>query len=460
MKKFRSISIILAFAMIITLLAGCGGTSSDTAKKESSDSTSSPEAINSKEKVTLNLWHTYGESATDTAYLEVMRMVDEFNKKYEGQIEVVPLANQQADKQLAAITAGEGPDVAQAQWTLAPTWGGQGAMEPLDAYIAADSTFDTQDFVKGAWSQGQYRGKQYIIPYFQMTMLLFYNKDLLKEAGFDHGPTTIEEFVDMAVKTTKFDEKGNITQLGFKPDYPWRDDVAWPVAFGANWLDEKGNATFDSPEMIETYQWMADYCKKIGLDKMNKFAAGFGNGPNHPFITGKLAMELNGEWDFDVIKQHNPNLNYGVTFAPPPASRKDKLSGTGMIGMNGWYMSSQSKYKDEAWKLISFISSKEQYAKSAQIDMPQMKPRISALQAFQTNAKATDMQKTVAGMYAADKMRGFPTVPYVNQYLGEIYTDITAACEGKMTVEEACKKVQAFIKPYAETEAIGNQLKK
>jgi len=466
MKKFRFISMLLAVAMLISLFAGCGVSSinSDTSTSAASADTaaaSTETTAPAKEKVTLNFWHSYPENETDQGYLQVVRMVKEWNEQYGSEIEVVALANQGADKQLAAITAGEGPDVAQSTWTNAAVWGSQGAMEPLNSYIDADGTFEKDDFVKGAWEQGQFRGKQYIVPFYMMTMLLFYNKDLLKEAGYENGPTTNEELVEMAIKTTKYDAKDNITQLGFKPNNPWRDDCAWPIAFGAKWIDEKSYATFDTPEMIETYQWMADYNKLIGMDKMNKFQAGFGEGVNDPFLSGKLVMQFNGDWTFDGIKQFNPDMNYGVTFAPPPAARKDQLQGSGFISINGWYMNSQSKHKDEAWKFLSFISSKEQYIKSAQMEIPQLKPRLSALKAAQENANITPMQKEVAGMYAADKMRGFPTITYINTYLGEVYTQITAACEdGTKTVEEACKAVQAKVKPFADAEAIGNALGK
>lgn len=469
MKKFRIISMFLAVAMLITLFAGCGaaGTGTDTSTAAVSTgtaaaaSTAAPAPAPAKEKVTLNFWHSYPDNQTDVGNQEMNRMVKEWNDQYGSEIEVVALPNQGADKQLAAISAGEGPDIAQAQWVLAPAWGSQGAMEPLNKYMDADPTFDVSDFVKGALEQGQFRGKQYIIPYYMMTMLIFYNKDLLKEAGFDNGPTTIEELVNMGEKLTKYDAKGNITQLGFSPIYPWRDDVAWPVAFGANWVDDKGHATFDSPEMHEAYQWMADYNKIVSIPKVKKFMAGFGEAANGPFIKNQIAIQFNGDWAFDDIKQFRPDMNYGVTFCPPPASRKDTLSGTGMIGTNGWFMNSQSKHKDEAWKFLSFISGKDQYAKAAMLDIPQSRPRISALAALQQNPKATDMQKTVAGMYAANKMRGFSTVTYINQYLGEVYTEMTAACEdGTKTVDDACKAVQAFVKPYADTEAIGNALQK
>ena len=46
--------------------------------------------------------------------------------------------------------------------------------------------------------------------------------------------------------------------MGLIPDYPWLDNVLWPVAFGAQFIDEETNTiTFDSPEMLKAYQFQA-----------------------------------------------------------------------------------------------------------------------------------------------------------------------------------------------------------
>ena len=53
--------------------------------------------------------------------------------------------------------------------------------------------------------------------------VLFYNKDLLKRAGYVDGkgearpPKTWDELADMAVKLTERDSSGAIKRLGFAP---------------------------------------------------------------------------------------------------------------------------------------------------------------------------------------------------------------------------------------------------
>ena len=46
-------------------------------------------------------------------------------------------------------------------------------------------------------------GKLYAIPFQNSTPLVYYNADLLKEAGFDHAPVDWAELIAMATKLTK-----------------------------------------------------------------------------------------------------------------------------------------------------------------------------------------------------------------------------------------------------------------
>lgn len=74
--------------------------------------------------------------------------------------------------------------------------------EPLDDYLASDPIEDFQDIAPGLVDGMTVDGKLIGIPVRHATQGLFYNEELLQEAGIDAPPTTLEELVEQARKLT------------------------------------------------------------------------------------------------------------------------------------------------------------------------------------------------------------------------------------------------------------------
>ena len=103
-----------------------------------------------------------------------------------------------------------------------------------------------------------YNGKLYGMPLFNSSKHLFYNAKLLKDAGFDHPPTTLDEFVAQAKATTKPGQWGSV--------WSWKQSEAlicdWVAIMftqpGAQILDSDGKAVFNTMGGTEALQWMVD----------------------------------------------------------------------------------------------------------------------------------------------------------------------------------------------------------
>lgn len=440
MLKKKLFSMLLIPVLSLSMLAGCGKAASDPAKKEG-------------EKVTLKLWHLYPErNEPDTQHGLIKKIVADFESKNPN-IKVEVLGNQSADKILTAITSGQGPDVFLNLWPNIATWSDKGALLDLTD-LTKEADFDAQDILKGAWERATYKGKIYGIPYNAVSSELFYNKDMLKAAGYDKAPETIEELIEMNDKITKKDSNGNITQLGFLPDFPWLDNVLWPVSFGADWIDEKTNKiTFDTPEMKAAYQWQADLYKKYGAENLQKYKSGFGDGAQNPFVSGKLAMTFFPEELINSIQKYNPKLNYGVVPIPYPKD-KPELKGSMFITSNVWNVSSKTKYKDESWKLIKFLNSKETMQTLAN-ETKGMSGLLSRKSVLNNMPEDTPKElKDVAKMLQGDNVKGFPMLAYINEYLTIINDEMQLTLTGKQTVDEAAKKVQDKVQPIADKNPI------
>jgi sn-glycerol 3-phosphate transport system substrate-binding protein len=111
-------------------------------------------------------------------------------------------------------------------------------------------------------------GKTWGIPFQRSTIVLYYNKELFKEAGLDPNrpPQNWREQVEYAQKLTKRDASGNVTQWGIQipsSGFPYWLFQALAVQAGTNLMNQAGTQTYyDRPEVIEALTYWVDMVKK------------------------------------------------------------------------------------------------------------------------------------------------------------------------------------------------------
>lgn len=460
----KIVAVTLSLAMSAALFAGCGAQKgNDKAQTDTSTSSAaSTTAVDDqkeikKDPVTLTLWHSWPE---DTVADSMHGYITKFAEKYQKDNPYVTLkvsGNVSGDKLLTAVSSGQGPDIFTNAWNNCASWSDKGAVMDLTDLANNDATFDRNDFIKGAIERGIYKGKLYGIPFQVYSSEIYYNKELLAKEGYTKPPETIEELVEMAIKLTKFDSKGNIIQAGFIPDFPWLDNCLWPVAFGAKWIDPATNKlTFDSPEMAAAYQWQVDLYSKLGFEKLMRFKSGLGKltGAQDPFISGKLAMQFSGEWIFGTMAQYAPKMDYGVAPIPYPKDNPG-VKGAMFVTTNVWNINARTKVdKNEVWKALSALTSKESYKEFGKgiNGAGQMMARATALDSMPETADPK--LKEVGQMLKNPNCDGFPMLTYVNEYLTAISDNMQLTLNGKQTVAEAQKKVMETVQPIADKNPI------
>ena len=73
-------------------------------------------------------------------------------------------------------------------------------------------------------------------------------------------------------------------------------------------------------KIVAAFQFLHDWAKAMGPQKVQTFISTYAP-PNFPpqqgpFLTGKVAMMVNGDWMLNQIRTYMPSLNYGVTYIP------------------------------------------------------------------------------------------------------------------------------------------------
>lgn len=342
MKRFslkKVIACALAIAMVSTAFVGCS----------KSDSTKP------KEKTKVTFWYLWSG--------DTVKVIDAMVKKYNAQsdkYEVEAVCTPDSQKIMTAISAGNGPDITDDFSNDTGKFASAGIMEPLDSYISK-TKYDTSDFIPAALDSCKMDGKQYALPINVNFMALYYNKKILKDAGYTEPPKTMEEMYEMAVKTTKVNKDGSIDTLGF-PDFPSVYYLSsFTAAGGGGWYtpDDKP-APADSQANALALKLATDYRKQFGLDQVVKFgSSGKYLDPTDPFLRGKQTFRIDGPWMGKNIKDiFKADIDYGVTYIPYPKDHPE-LAGRQNISSSMLYIPANAKNKDGAFDFLAYVAGKE-----------------------------------------------------------------------------------------------------
>lgn len=208
-------------------------------------------------------------------------------------VKVTVLENEALKDAIAArMQAGDPPDIFQ-------SWGGGLLRQQVEAGLVKDITADVADvagdFGGGAMSLFQVDDAQYGLPYNFGLVGLWYNKDLLAQAGIEAPATTWEEFLTQ-VQTLK---DAGITPISLGGGDQWPSMFWW--AYLATRIG--GGATVDAA--VQSGDWTGEAFVRAGqelarLVALDPFQPG-ADAATHPdqqgtFGNGQAAYMLQGQW--------------------------------------------------------------------------------------------------------------------------------------------------------------------
>lgn len=196
MKKM--IAIVLALAMMLSL-AACGTSKEEAKAPEAAKSTEAAktEEVKQEEKNPVTLEFLCWGAAEATTADAFNAMLNGFMEKYPWITVEVTESNYDAvnTSLLTRFAAGDAPDVAQVSNQWVATYYEMGGLLPLDEYLSAETL---ADYYPGTMNGTNIEGHQYSATWITQPFALYCNSDLLAEAGYDHTPTTWEEFIEMS----------------------------------------------------------------------------------------------------------------------------------------------------------------------------------------------------------------------------------------------------------------------
>jgi sn-glycerol 3-phosphate transport system substrate-binding protein len=295
-------------------------------------------------------------------------------------------------KALTAVKSGDPPVTSILLSTDMFTLIDEDAIVPFDDLIkTADDKAWLKSFYPGFMENSQTGGKTWGIPFQRSTVVMYYNKEMFKEAGLDPNqpPATWQQQVQYAQKLTKRDASGNVTQWGVQipsSGFPYWLFQGLAIENGVNLMNSAGTQTYyDKPEVIAALQYWVDLVKKYKVHPEG--IVEWGTTPKD-FFERKVAMMWTTTGNLTNVKA-NAKFDFGVAMLP---SNKQRGSPTG--GGNFYiFKKSTPAQREAAFKFIKWVTQPERAAQWG-IDTGYVAVRADA---WDTPA----MKKYVAGFPAA-----------------------------------------------------------
>jgi len=307
---------------------------------------------------------------TDLAQESIIGIIDNYNEQSDGvEVEFVYIPQTQGsqadEKLLTAVAGGTPPALHYADRFTVPQFAQQGFFTNInDLAEAAGVTKDLYfDF---AWEETVYKGDIYALSFDTDTRALWYNKDIMEEAGLnpESPPTNLDELREATEALTIRDSTGAVERYGFNPLYDQAWLYTWGFGFGGEFQDGDGRITFANPKNIESMTWLKEFVDEIGVEDLDVMlsacAGGTCNGENDYFWTGQSAMTCSGNWKVAQAKRYKPDTNYGVVPLPGPDGPAPHASWAG-----GWSWAVPTGYADveDAFDALFYFCGPEGQAK-------------------------------------------------------------------------------------------------
>jgi sn-glycerol 3-phosphate transport system substrate-binding protein len=221
-------------------------------------------------------------------------------------------------KALTAHKSGEPPHTAIILSTDMFTLIDEEAILPFDEVLNADDQPWLKSFFPAFMKNSQTSGKTWGIPFQRSTIVLYWNKELFKEAGLDPNkpPVTWAEQVEYAKKLTKRDASGNATQWGIQvpsSGFPYWLFQGFTTQNDVLLMNEAGTETYyDKPAVVEALSYWVDLSQKHKV--MAPGVIEWGTTPKD-FFEKKTAMMWTTTGNLTNVK-NNTKFDFGVAMLP------------------------------------------------------------------------------------------------------------------------------------------------
>ncbi|GAB3597299.1 extracellular solute-binding protein [Microbacterium tumbae] len=248
-------------------------------------------------------------------------------------------------------TGGRGADIVSS-YSL---WGGQlqanGVLSAPPEDVAADITDNYSPAALASVTTGD--GQILGYPTEFNTYALFYNKQILADAGYDAPPATWDELVEIADATTEKDGSGNTIVQGLSLIQDGDNHTVHPFLS----LLDSADGEFLASDGTSAMDDSAEEVMQLEADLAETGATSTSIMPTKAFPTGGVAMAVQAGWWIGSLKASMGDDYADVGVAPIPGPEAGDVGSLAYSFFTG--VNSGSQHQEEAWEFLSWLNSHE-----------------------------------------------------------------------------------------------------
>jgi multiple sugar transport system substrate-binding protein len=308
------------------LLAGCGG------------------ADDGRE--TLRFW-AMGREGEVLALL-----VPEFERLYPGirvRIQQIPWISAH-EKLLTAFAGDATPDLAQLGSSWVPELAALGAIEPLDARLRGSRVIAASDYFEGPLRANVIDGRTWAVPWYADTRLLFYRRDLLRDAGFPAPPTDWAGWLAAMRAIKARAAPGDYAAL--LPLNEYEPLLALALQQPEPLLRDGGRyGNFRSAGFVRASDFYLGLFREGLAPRVTNTQI---SNVYDEFARGRFAFYISGPWNIGEFKRRLPPArqdDWMTAPLPGPTGPGASIAGGASLAVFAL-----SERKEAAWKLVEYLS--------------------------------------------------------------------------------------------------------
>ncbi|MGY4921729.1 ABC transporter substrate-binding protein [Streptomyces sp. 900105755] len=345
-----------------------------------------------------------------------------------------------------------------------PIYAKNGWLEPMDSYVKKDTAFDQQDILKPMQQAlTAADGKLYGEPFYGESSFLMYRKDVFQKKGLTMpAHPTWQQVADLAAKVDGAEPGMKGICLRGLPG--WGEMLA-PLTtvvntMGGTWFDKDWKAQLDAPEFKKATQFYVDLVRKHG--EAGAAQSGFAECLNDT-TQGKTAMWYDATSGAGSLEAAGSPVKGKMGYVPAPV---DKTDSSGWLYTWAWGIQKASKNPDDAWKFISWASSKGYEnlvgektgwanvpagKRTSTYDIPQYRKEAAAFADVTRDAIASAKPNDPGVQPRPAPGIQFVDIPEFTDLGTKVSQEISSAVAGQQSVDDALKKAQKL------AEAVGKK---
>ena len=366
----------------------------------------------------ITLWYYWETEGHQKALDEMIATYNESQDAYNLTAKYVPFADFKKQLSIGA-SASELPDLVILDSPDHASYASMG--------IFADLTgkFDVSTYYEGPVASATLDDTLYGVPFGCNCLALYYNEDMFEAAGITEVPTTWDELKEAADKLTS----DNVTGLAFcsvQNEEGTFNFVPWLWSTGATSYE------INSENGIRALSFVKDL---IDSGVMSKECINWTQGDvMNQFISGNVAMMINGPWQIPTMREEAPELNYNVALIPMDAEYASVIGGENYAVVSGGN-------EDGALDFLTYATQEEQVIfMMTQMGYISADKEIAAAQ-FTDEGDAI-YKKFVEQMEYAQARGPLPEWPEVSDAISLAFNEVMT---GSASPEDAAAEAQATI---------------